>query len=133
MAIFSKKQNNEDEVENTDAVAENSTEAQNPVMIDVAANGLGNKGLVLPRLSEKAGFLGKVNQYVFTIHGNLNKIEVRSAIEKMYGVKIANINMINVAGKTRRYGATKGKKSDYKKAVVTLTANSKKIDLVEPS
>ncbi|QQS23171.1 50S ribosomal protein L23 [bacterium] len=69
----------------------------------------------------------------FTIYGKLNKIEVKNAVEKMYGVKIANINMIQVAGKSRRFGRTQGMRSGFKKAIVTLTPDSKKIDIVEPS
>ena len=51
----------------------------------------------------------------------------------MYGVKIANINMVQVQGKNRRFRAQRGKTSSYKKAVITLTPDSKKIDIVEPS
>ncbi len=137
MAIFSKKENT-DEIK-VDAPAGDAPKAaasddQTPkAMVDVVHSGLGSKGLIVPRISEKAGFVARYNQYVFTIHGKLNKIEVKNAVEKMYGVKIANINMIKVAGKTRQFGRSKGMRSGFKKAMITLTPESKKIDIVEPS
>jgi large subunit ribosomal protein L23 len=97
----------------------------------VVIGGRGNKSLVFPRLSEKASALGRINKYVFKIEGKVNKVELRKALEKAYGIKIAQINMISMRGKSRRYGRTTGKMSDFKKAVVTLTADSKKIDLIE--
>jgi large subunit ribosomal protein L23 len=68
-----------------------------------------------------------------TVYGSSNKIEVRKAVEKQYGVKVADMNMITMAGKTRGTGRRRGITQAYKKAIVTLTKDSKKIDLVEPS
>ncbi len=119
MAIFSKQQN-------TDAETSTTT---NGVVI-------GKKGsttIVVPRLSEKSGAANKLNKYIFTVFGKMNKVELRKAVEKNYGVKIASVNMIVVAGKTRRFGRRMGKTAGFKKAIVTLTPDSKKIDLVEPS
>lgn len=138
MAIFTKKENTEDEVvvqdtPVTDAPATSDEAKQAPQMMDVVNSGLGSKGLIVPRISEKAGYVARFNQYIFTIHGKLNKIEVKNAVEKMYGVKIANINMIQVAGKSRRFGRSTGMRSGFKKAVITLTPDSKKINIVEPT
>ena len=128
MAIFSKKENKDD------AKVETTSEQQQVVSDSIAtvrtAHG---RALVVPRLSEKAGLLNRLNKYVFKIEGKMNKVEVRKAIEKAYGVKIAQVNMVNVAGKYRRYGRTYGRTSSFKKAIVTLTPDSKKITLVEPS
>ncbi|HMR55077.1 MAG TPA: 50S ribosomal protein L23 [Candidatus Doudnabacteria bacterium] len=135
MALFSKKENTEDEikVETTTASDEPKKEAEAPAMLDVPHSGLGNKGLIVPRVSEKAGFVDRFNQYIFTVYGKLNKIEVRRAVEKMYGVKVANVNMIQVQGKSRTFGRKVGQRSGFKKAMVTLTKDSKKINIVEPS
>ncbi len=139
MAIFSKKENTGETVVDAPvadkAAAPTATsDDQTPkAMVDVVHSGLGSKGLIVPRVSEKAGFVGRFNQYIFTIHGKLNKIEVKQAVEKMYGVKIANINMIQVRGKSRQFGRSKGMRSGFKKAMITLTPESKKIDIVEPS
>lgn len=97
----------------------------------VVIGGRGNQSLVFPRLSEKASALARLNKYVFKVEGKVNKIELRKALEKAYDVKIDRINMISMRGKSRRYGRTTGKMSDFKKAVVTLKPGSKKIDLIE--
>lgn len=139
MAIFSKKENTDEEVnppvggQDTPVTDAPAAENEPPKMLDVVHSGLTNKGLVVPRISEKAGYVARFNQYIFTIYGKLNKIEVKKAVEKMYGVKIANINMVQVQGKNRRFRAQRGKTSSFKKAVITLTPDSKKIDIVEPS
>ncbi len=130
MALFSKKENTEEvktETPAADAVVTESTPTT------VALDAKASRNLVVPRLSEKAGRLNTLNKYVFTVWGKSNKIEVRKSVEAQYGVKIANVNMIVMAGKTRRYGRRYGVTQNYKKAIVTLTPNSKKIDLVEPS
>ncbi len=87
--------------------------------------------LVQPRLSEKAVAMNKLNQYVFTVKKDTNKIEVRKALEKFYGIKIARVNMVKVQGKVRRYGRSTGKMSDFKKAIITLTKDSKKPETIE--
>lgn len=125
MAIFSRQSNKDEATVDTAAEAQ----VQPTVQLDVPSS----KHLVVPRLSEKAGALNRFNKYVFTIHGKMNKIELRKAVEKQYGVSIAQVNMVVMQGKTRRYGRTVGKTKAFKKAVVTLKPNSKKIDLVEPT
>lgn len=136
MALFSKKENTE-EVK-TDVVAEATVKEADTTVTEttpttITLDAKASRGLVVPRLSEKAGALNKLNKYVFTVFGKSNKIEVKKSVESVYGVKIAGINMIAMAGKTRRFGRRYGVTQAYKKAIVTLTPNSKKIDLVEPS
>lgn len=135
MAIFSKKDNTDDTTgQVTDQVVlDTPSETQAPTMLDVVHSELSNKGLIVPRISEKAGSIEKLNKYIFTVYGKLNKIEVRKAVEKMYGVKIDTVNMVQVAGKSRRFGRVLGQRSGFKKAVVTLKKDSKKINLVEPT
>lgn len=139
MALFSKKENTE-EVKKDDVVidatpakeADTTVTETTPTAITLDAKA--SRGLIVPRLSEKAGALDKLNKYVFTVFGRKsNKIEVKKSVEAAYGVKIARVNMITMAGKTRRFGRRYGVTQAYKKAIVTLTPNSKKIDLVEPS
>ena len=141
MAIFSKKENTdetatEEVVTTTEEVATPTTKDDVVTESTPVALKLDHKAsasLIVPRLSEKAGALNKLNKYVFTIWGKTNKVEVRKEVEKTYGVKVDRINMITMAGKSRRFGRRTGVTQAYKKAIVTLTANSKKIDLVEPS
>jgi large subunit ribosomal protein L23 len=131
MAIFSKKENTEETVAETPAADAVVTETT--PLTTVTLDPKASRSLMIPRLSEKAGKLNALNKYVFTIFGKTNKIEVRKTVESLYGVKIANVNMITMAGKSRRFGRRTGITKDFKKAIVTLTPNSKKIDLVEPS
>ena len=138
MALFSKKENTEevkeDIVVDATAVKDADTTVTETTPTVLTLDAKASRGLVVPRLSEKAGALNKLNKYVFTVFGRKsNKIEVRKSVEAAYGVKIARVNMITMAGKRRRFGRRTGITSNYKKAIVTLTPDSKKIDLVEPS
>jgi large subunit ribosomal protein L23 len=135
MALFSKKENTE-EVKTDAVVAEAKAEdtlVTETTPATVTLDAKASRSLVVPRLSEKAGKMNALNKYVFTVFGKSNKIEVRKGIEAQYGVKIDRVNMITMAGKARRFGRRTGVTQAYKKAIVTLTADSKKIDLVEPS
>lgn len=78
--------------------------------------------IVKPLVTEKATVLNTLNQYVFAVAKEANKIEVAKAIESIYGVKPVAVNMLRVSGKNVRFGRTKGKRKDWKKAVVTLPA-----------
>ena len=71
-------------------------------------------------------------KYVFFVAINANKTEIKAAVEAVFGVKVAKVNTIRMQGKVKRVGANPaGKRADYKKAVVTLTADSKTIELFE--
>lgn len=61
------------------------------------------------------------NQYTFLVEKNSNKIEIKNAIEAKFDVKVKSVNTLNKIGKAARVGKFFGKKSDYKKAVVTLS------------
>lgn len=76
--------------------------------------------LIKPVVSEKATFIGQFNQYVFEVHPSTNKIVIKKAIQALYGVEPIKINIINVSGKSVRYGRNKGKTKRWKKAIVTL-------------
>jgi len=78
--------------------------------------------IVKPLVTEKASLLNALNQYVFAVAKEANKIEVAKAIESIYGVKPVAVNISRVSGKVVRFGRIKGKRKDWKKAVVTLPA-----------
>jgi large subunit ribosomal protein L23 len=82
------------------------------------------------RLTEKASLLGeKHNQYVFRVATDANKIEIKQAIEKLFGKKVMRVNTAQYAGKKKRERrADFGRKAHWKKAVVTL-AEGEKIEL----
>jgi len=81
--------------------------------------------LIRPLITEKASSLGIYNQYVFSVAKHTNKIEVRKAIKKVYGVDPIKVNIINNQGRKVRYGRTEGRTKDWKKAVITLPAGQK--------
>ena len=71
-------------------------------------------------------------KYVFEVDINANKTEIKAAVEAVFGVKVAKINTVRMQGKVKRTGAyPAGRRATYKKAVVTLTADSKTIELFE--
>ena len=71
-------------------------------------------------------------KYVFEVAMSANKTEIKAAVETIFGVKVAKVNTAIVGGKVKRTGSfPAGKRADYKKAVVTLTADSKTIELFE--
>ncbi|SET57373.1 LSU ribosomal protein L23P [Natronincola peptidivorans] len=70
-------------------------------------------------------------KYAFVVAKRANKTEVRKAIEKIFGVKVEKVNTLNMRGKVKRMGKNVGKRADWKKAIVTLTEDSKTIELFE--
>ena len=71
-------------------------------------------------------------KYVFMVDIDSNKTEIKEAVETIFGVKVAKVNTIRMQGKVKRTGAyPAGKRADYKKAIVTLTADSKTIEFFE--
>ena len=71
-------------------------------------------------------------KYVFEVAIDANKTEIKAAVEQAFGVKVAKVNTIRMQGKVKRNGAyPAGKRADYKKAIVTLTADSKTIEFFE--
>ena len=71
-------------------------------------------------------------KYVFMVDVNANKTQIKEAVELAFGVKVAKVNTIRMMGKMKRTGAyPAGRRPSYKKAVVTLTADSKTIEFFE--
>ena len=70
-------------------------------------------------------------KYTFEVAKDANKIEIAKAVEELFGVKVAKVNTINCDGKLRRYGRFEGFTASRKKAIVTLTEDSKTIDFFD--
>ena len=71
-------------------------------------------------------------KYVFMVDIDSNKTEIKEAVETVFGVKVAKVNTVRMQGKVKRTGAyPAGRRAAYKKAVVTLTADSKTIEFFE--
>ena len=84
-----------------------------------------------PVLSEKSYSEIANKKYVFEVAVDANKIEIKEAVEKIFGVKVEKVNTINVRGKLKRQGRTQGYTSKRKKAIVQLTKDSKAIEFFE--
>lgn len=84
-----------------------------------------------PVITEKTMTAMAENKYTFIVHINSNKSQIKRAVEEVFGVKVANVQTIRTMGKTKRMGVHVGKRSDYKKAIVTLAADSKGIEFFE--
>ncbi len=82
------------------------------------------KGSVLlikqPWVTEKAVSAGSLRKYVFIVDKSANKPEVKKIIEKIYSIKVADVNITNIGGKSKRLGRSVGRTSGFKKAVITL-------------
>ena len=79
------------------------------------------KILTAPHVSEKAAIVGEeANQHVFKVATDAKKEEIKAAVEQMFNVKVAKVRTVNVKGKSKRQGARMGKRSDWKKAYVSL-------------
>ena len=76
--------------------------------------------IVSPVITEKATKISENNQFVFKVKIDSNKKEIKEAVEKLFKVKVNSIKTIKTKGKNKVFKGTKGRRSDYKKAVICL-------------
>ena len=88
--------------------------------------------IIKPVITEKSMDMAQEKKYTFKVAVGANKTEIKSAIEEIFDVEVAKVNVMNNSGKVKsmnnRSGRTTGKTAAYKKAIVTLTADSKEIE-----
>ena len=85
-----------------------------------------------PVITERSMEQAESKRYTFEVCKDANKIEIAKAVEEIFGVKVAKVNTLNMYGKEKRTGAfPKGRRPSWKKAMVTLTADSKSIEFFE--
>ena len=84
-----------------------------------------------PIITEQSMMLMQEKKYTFEVDKRANKIQIKQAIEEVFGVKVESVNTMNVLGKYKRMGANIGKRADWKKAIVKLTADSKTIEFFD--
>ena len=84
-----------------------------------------------PVVSEKSMDDAASKKYTFKVAVDATKPEIKKAVEEAFGVQVARVNVMNIDGKVRRRGLTKGTTPSYKKAIVTLTEASKPIEFFE--
>lgn len=85
--------------------------------------------ILAPVISEKSYGLIENNVYTFIVHPDSNKTQIKIAIEKIFSVKVDSVNTANRQGKRKRTKSGFGKRKDTKRAIVTLVAGSKSIDI----
>ena len=86
--------------------------------------------ILKPVVTEKSMNVMADKKYTFLVHPEANKAQIREAVEKMFdGTKVKSVNTMNIGGKTKRRGMVFGKTAKTKKAIVTLTEDSKDIEI----
>jgi large subunit ribosomal protein L23 len=76
--------------------------------------------IIRPVISEKSYALLAANKYTFRVHERANKTQVRQAVEEIFGVRVDEVRTVNVKPKPKRRGWSRGKRRQWKKAIVTL-------------
>ena len=88
--------------------------------------------ILKPIITEKSMNAMSEKKYTFQVHTEANKVQIKEAVEKMFeGTKVKSVNTMNLDGKKRRRGMTVGRTAKSKKAIVTLTEDSKDIEIFE--
>lgn len=88
--------------------------------------------IIIKPVNTEEGLMGiALKKYTFIVAKDANKIEIAKACEELFGVKVKDVNTMNVRGHLRRYGRFEGYKPSYKKAIVTLTEDSKTIEFFD--
>jgi large subunit ribosomal protein L23 len=83
------------------------------------------KILLAPHVSEKSAFIDdRYNQVAFKVLKDATKPEIKSAVELLFDVKVKSVQVLNVKGKSKRFGMVRGRRSDWKKAYVSLEKGS---------
>ena len=88
--------------------------------------------IIRPLITERSMADVSNKKYVFEVAKDAGKVEIKDAVEKIFGVKVAKVNTLHVSGKSKRVGAGRlGTTRSWKKAYVQLTADSKTIEMFE--
>ncbi len=87
--------------------------------------------IIAPVITEKSMSVIADKKYTFKVAKDANKIEIAKAVEELFKVKVAKVNTISVRGKSRRMGRYEGYTASWKKAIVTLKADSKTIEFFD--
>ncbi len=87
--------------------------------------------IIRPIVTEASMNAMSEKKYTFAVDKKSNKTEIKNAVETIFGVRVASVNTMNMLGKKKRMGIHTGKRADWKKAIVTLTEDSKTIEFFE--
>ncbi len=93
---------------------------------------MNNYDIIIKPVATEKSYSGIVDkQYAFVVAKCATKTEIKNAVEQIFGVKVARVNVANYDGKMKRQGRTEGRTSSYKKAYVKLTEDSKTIEFFD--
>ena len=87
--------------------------------------------VIKPVITERSMSLVGDKKYTFKVAKEANKIQIANAVEELFGVKVAKVNTMNVRGRAKRVGMNRGFTPAWKKAIVTLTEESKTIEFFD--
>ena len=87
--------------------------------------------ILTPVISEQSMDVAADKKYTFKVATDANKTQFKLAVEEIFGVEVAKVNIMNYDGKVKRMGRNVGRTAAYKKAIVTLTADSKEIEFFQ--
>ena len=87
--------------------------------------------ILAPVITEKSMYGVAEKKYTFKVANDANKVEIAQAVEELFGVSVSKVNTVSVRGRFKRMGRNEGYRPDWKKAIVTLTEDSKTIEFFE--
>lgn len=87
--------------------------------------------VIKPIITERSMSDAQFKRYTFQVAKEANKYQIKDAVEEIFSVKVVSVNTMNMRGKLKRQGKTEGRRPDWKKAVVTLSADSKELKFFE--
>ena len=87
--------------------------------------------IIKPVITEQSMDVAAEKKYTFKVATDANKTQVKLAVEEIFGVEVKKVNIMNYDGKVKRMGRTQGRTAGCKKAIVTLTDNSKEIEFFQ--
>ncbi len=87
--------------------------------------------IITPVITEQSMDVAVDKKYTFKVAPTANKTQVKAAVEEIFGVEVAKVNIMNYDGKLKRMGRFAGYTPSYKKAIVTLTPDSKEIEFFQ--
>ncbi len=86
--------------------------------------------IIRPVITEKSNDEMQSGKYTFEVNKKATKVQIAQAVEKLFNVKVLNVNTITVKGKEKRVGANTGRRPDWKKAIVTIETNPSEVKYI---
>ena len=121
MGLFKRKKKEEEKPKPAEIVEEKAETPPTPAVKLPKGEDAESYGVIFsPHITEKGAALEGMGKYIFKVSKNANKIAIKKAVEKLYKVKVKNVNILKMPSKFRQVGEYEGRKPGFKKAIVTL-------------